>query len=211
MNVMTIDFDIILHWSLNIYNNSVGSDEDNISDLLKENPNAYFTPRCDFGLYEYLTSFLIKCIKILPKDNIKFIEDHDEVVELFDPTLDIIKPTEKFKIYNIDFHHDIAYDEDDIDEAIEEIDCGNWIKYLFENYPNFESYIWINTSESLDYDDEYSPLLKKVFTQNINKYNLDALVKKIDYLYICKSPEWVPIDIQFLYEVWKDIYEEFTK
>lgn len=54
MNIVTIDFDIIMHWSLNIYNDFV-SDEENISSILSKNKNANFIPHVDLGLYYYLT------------------------------------------------------------------------------------------------------------------------------------------------------------
>ena len=209
MNIVTIDFDIIMHWSLNIYNDFV-SDEENISSILSKNKNANFIPHVDLGLYYYLTQFIIKCIKKLPKDHIFFIDDHDGVVDLFDTNL--IKPMENFTIFNIDFHHDIAYDEDDIKNKINDLDCSNWVKYIYEHYKHyFNQYIWINSEESADYDDYHSFFSKKMIIHNINQYNLDALVQSADVLFICKSEEWVPTEQQFLYDVWENIYNEFAK
>jgi hypothetical protein len=81
---------------------------------------------------------------------------------------------------------------------------------LFETQSNFKQYIWINTNESLEYDEPYK-YDKKMVIHNINQYNLDALVKTTDYLFVCKSSEWIPINESFLYTVWEDMYEEFTK
>lgn len=203
MNIVTIDFDIIMHRSINLYNDLV-DDEDTISVILQENNEAHFIPNPDLFLYNYLTNYVAKCFKKLPKDHIFFIDDHDEVTELFNTKF--ANDLDKFNIFNIDFHHDIAYDENDFSENIEEADCGNWVKYLFDKYPNnFKQYIWIKAKESLNFDRPMS-FSKKIITYNIDKYNLDALLKSTDFLFLCKSEPWVPLEEQQLYELWKDLF-----
>ena len=53
--------------------------------------------------------------------------------------------------------------------------------------------------------------LIKVFTHNIKKYNLEALVKSTDILFICRSIPWVPREEQQLYETWKDLIDFLYK
>ena len=52
---------------------------------------------------------------------------------------------------------------------------------------------------------------RKVFTHNIKKYNLDALVKSTDILFICRSIPWVPLEDQQLYDTWKDLIDFLYK
>ena len=210
MNIVTIDFDIIMHRSVNLYNDLV-DDETTIQSILNDNTEAHFIPNPDLQLYNYLTQFVIKCTKKLSQENIIFIDDHGEVSQLF--TSGRVKPDEDFNIFNIDFHHDIAYDDIDIEKRIKEIDCGNWVKYIAERYPNFKQYIWIKAKESGEVDKIRfgTSIVKKIVEQDIQKYNLDALVKSTDILLLCKSIPWVPEEEIALYNTWKDIVDFLYK
>ena len=211
MNIVTIDFDIVMHRSIGLYNDLV-DDDNTIQTILDDNKESHFIPNPDLFLYNYLTNYILNCTKKLSKDKIIFIEEHHEVLNAFNTGL--IKNNENFNIFNIDFHHDIAYNDEDIDSKIEELDCGNWVKYLFEHYPqNFNQYIWINTDESGDANNDNfgMSINRKVFTHNIKKYNLEALVKSTDILFICRSIPWVPREEQQLYETWKDLIDFLYK
>lgn len=208
MNIVSIDFDIIMHRSINIYNDLV-DDETSIQNILDENKEACFIPRSDLFLYNYLTNFILKCCQKLSKDNIIFIDDHHQIVDYFDSG--VIQGDNDFNIFNIDFHHDIAYSEGDVENKVEELDCGNWIKYLFEHYSdNFKQYVWINTEESSTIDDRLMTF-DRIYTYNIKKYNLDALIKSADILFICKSVPWVPLEEQQLYDTWIDTVDFLYK
>ena len=68
--VLTIDFDILMHQSINIYN-----DYDNdVNEFLLDFPFINQLP-IDLELYENLTNFLLQ----IPKNKIVFIKDHDEI------------------------------------------------------------------------------------------------------------------------------------
>lgn len=206
MNIVTIDFDIIMHPSLNLYNNLI-DDENTIQSILLANKDANFVPNSDLFLYDYLTEYVLKCLKRLPENRVFFIDDHNDVLDLFEEEN---FPREEFNVINIDFHHDIAYDDEDVEHMIEEADCGNWVKYLFENNPKFKQYVWVKSEESLEYEPEWI-FKKRVNVHDIKKYNLDSLAKTTDYLFLCRSPEWVPLKEQQLYETWINIVDYFYK
>lgn len=210
MNIVTVDFDIVMHRSLNIYNDLV-DDDTTIQVILNDNKDAHFVPNSDLYLYNYLTNFVLKCAKKLTSDKIIFIDSHEEVLQFFETGG--VKPEESFNVFNVDFHHDIAYSEEDMTGILQEADCGNWVKYLFNHYTNFNQYVWINTEESGDADNPSfgTYINKKVITYDIKKYNLDALVKSVDVLYLCRSDPWVPAEEQQLYESWKDIIDYYYK
>lgn len=204
MNIVTIDFDIVMHWSIQFYNDLL-DDDTTIESIMSENPHANFIPNIDLYLYKYITEYILQCISRLPKDRIKFIESHEEVTDFFEGV------DQKFNIFNIDHHHDIAYDKDDIENEIEELTCGNWVKYLFEKYgSNFQEYIWIYDEESIHFEGNI-PFKRKISKYNIKEYNLYNLAKTTDYLFICKSTPWIPSNEQNLYSIWELIVDYFYK
>ena len=124
----------------------------------------------------------------MPQNKIIFIDDHDEVATYIENNI-----KGNFNIINIDFHHDIAYTEDDQDGPVEELDCGNWVKYLLENQRQyFKEYIWVNSDESGEYEANLPFSKKQMSIHNINLYSLESLAKTTEYLFLCKSEPWVP-------------------
>ena len=113
-----------------------------------------------------------------------------------------------FFLYNVDFHHDIAYDEDEIKGSVEIVDCGNWVKYLFQKYKDlFNKYVWIKTKESEDYD--YTNFFSRRFkTEDIDRFDFHSLSKKTDLLVICMSPAWVPHEQLELFKLWQKLFEQ---
>ena len=204
MNIVTIDFDIIMHKSLKFYNDLVDEDENTIQSMLNSSPDCGFIPISDLPLYNYLTNYINKVVQQLPKNKIIFIDSHNDVADIIDA--DVLNIGDKeFNIFNLDFHHDIAYDEDDKKNRFDECNCGNWVKYLFEHYDNFKEYIWIKTEESVNYDGR-NYFVNKIRSYDVKKYNLEALAKSTDVLFLCKSEPWVPLEELFLYDLWKDLF-----
>ncbi len=187
MNILTIDFDIIMHWDINLYNDSVG-EEVTIQDILNNCPNSSFTPQPDHFLYKYLTNFLNTYHKKYPDKKIYFIKSHEEI---YKEHKDLF-PAEE--VYNIDQHHDLGYDD------AEFMTCGNWAKVLYYK-KDIKKYIWIYTDESDQYDHYF-----RFDKFNINVFNIDSLLDKVDCIVICKSPEWVPDDAMQLCDLWEDLF-----
>ena len=70
------------------------------------------------------------------------------------------------------------------------------------------SYTWIKNETSILPPDD----LKKISFQNYNLENFDILsIPKIDELYICLSPEFVPPYHHPLFFIWVNIYSAFYK
>lgn len=110
-------------------------------------------------------------------DSIMIADSHKHIYEFIEENYlgDCIDVT------NIDFHHDL-YGMNNIGR--QEVDCGNWMVKLFDEYDC--TYAWINQSDSdksVD-NDEFC---------KINEINIEKIKnEKFDLLYICKSSIWSP-------------------
>lgn len=87
---------------------------------------------------------------------------------------------DKLEVTNIDFHHDL-YGINDMKRN--EVDCGNWMSKLFENYDC--EYNWISQKDS---DKELHSNIYEI--KQLNFENL--LSMDFDLLFICKSSIWSP-------------------
>lgn len=131
MNIVSIDFDIIMAPSIEFYNNNV-RDRTLFDNPLLKVCNA------DLEHYRRLTDWLIKNKK---ENNVIIIKSHERIVNYIDNPDDIV--------INIDHHHDLGYkflENTCLDES--KIDCGNWAEYLLSN-KLIKKYIWINNENSI--------------------------------------------------------------
>lgn len=120
MNVLSIDFDIIMAPSINLYNNMVPGT--NWDDLLKSLPNLTTTP-ADLNIYSRLLRYLLRTID---KTSSIFIGYSHSFIQ------DYLKNDNDLTITNIDHHHDIFYDIKDKDKKLEECNCADWVKYFHD-------------------------------------------------------------------------------
>ena len=137
------------------------------------------------------------------KASIKFINGHNEMIKIIDNEV-----KEPFTLYNVDFHHDIAYDEYDVSNTVEDVDCGNWVKHLFEKYgPKFLRYNWIRPKEATSYK-EYSPFSRKIEEHMLDRFDFHGLSKNTDILVLCKSEPWVPHEQLELFKIWELLFAQ---
>ena len=189
--IVTIDFDIIMAPSINLYNNLVPS----ISwEKLEEDP--YFKLLKIDGIhYQKIVNYIIKCMFSISKERIHFIEDHGQAVRYIKEKCDLI---------NIDHHHDIGYGENlDIQEMPT---CANWAYYLYKNNL-INSYTWINNNNSEQISLE-EKLQIPTTTYDLHTFNLDSL-KIPNELIICLSEPWTPPYIRPLFYTIMDICNRY--
>jgi hypothetical protein len=186
MNLVTIDFDIIMAPSIESYNNQVSTSRP-IEKIKEDFP---FLPEfpADLYIYEYLTRYILSVAKQNKK--IYFIDDHSEVVQFFE--------TPPYSLYNIDHHHDIGYNWG------ASRDCGNWVRFLWKE-GKITSYTWINDENS----QKAPKRIQKYLTEekNIRETNLELLAPETDVLVLCASYEWVPPLYHPLFLAWKTMIE----
>lgn len=191
-NIVTIDFDIIMAPSIELYNNFINesfSVEDiaiNINDLIKYS-NA------DLNKYSYITMYLFHLFNFLSEENIHFVFDHDQVY-------DYIKEGYSYNIFNIDHHHDCGYPG-----ANSTLYCGNWVIKIDENNA-LNKYLWIANENSSPFPEDLS--FDKYEKVLLNDYNLFEIPNP-DLLVICASFAWIPIQFVPLFHMWIDFYNTY--
>lgn len=87
-------------------------------------------------------------------------------------------PKQKLSIVNVDMHHDCFNDNP-------ELDCGNWISHIYNNYSNV-SVNWIARELSFD---TYGLSTKNFPVETTFDKIKDA---EFDAIFICRSDAWLP-------------------
>lgn len=183
--IVTIDFDIIMAPSIYLYNDDV---PDIPWDYLLNNPyepNLHLL-RIDAEYYQRIFQYIIEVSNNIKAEQIHFVEDHGQVVSFV---------KERSDIYNIDFHHDIAY-EDDGELLIDEIPtCANWVYYLNKK-GLLNSYTWLKAKNRGDAPPDQVKVKYKI--ANFDDFDLTPLLNP-DEVIIALSEPWVPPYLRALY------------
>ena len=172
--ILTIDFDILMHNSIELYNNHSSGD---VNTFIQDFPFLSYLP-IDLEFYFNILTFITH----FDSNKIIFINDHQEVI-------DYVPENEKVHLINIDHHHDVNYDNDNWDEEIETLNCGNWVKALWDKGA-LEDYTWIADNKSLFPPPEAIHYITK--QKYIDDLDLEESFIDVDLIIICLSPEWIP-------------------
>ena len=180
INILSVDFDWIMEPCIELYNNSI-KETTPLDDVLKTSPGINIHP--DYKKYYILVKLLNNICKDLPKENIQIVDHHPQIVDC------IINwnINDKYRIYNIDHHHDCGYGVDDSAGVMEQgLQCGNWVHYC----TNLRKYVWINNknSDTILPEEITSAIPNYHYTYDINILNY----VKFDYVFLCLSPAWIP-------------------
>lgn len=202
VNVVTIDFDIIMAPSIESYNHWI--DENCfIDDIVNDFP-FFNDAMADLDIYTHLTKFILRACKIMPTENVHFIFDHQRVLDC------VANIDDKINLINIDHHHDLGYAVENWNLPVEGVGCGNWVKRMYE-IKDINSYIWIrNTTSDSNYppeDAERKFLTDTFFIQDWYE-DLEKIAEVTDVLIICASFSWVPERYRGLFYNWKTMCEE---
>lgn len=195
INIVTIDFDIIMSPSINFYNDII-SEGDGLDDSTYPIVNTF---PADLNRYEYLTRFICAA-RESAKDNIYFISTHQNIEKY----LKNLPKDEEYHLYNIDHHHDVGYDIN-FKIPLMSAGVGDWVKYCKDN-KYIQKYTWIKNDNSNEIENGAKKYIDEII--DINKINLMKLVKETDILIICGSLEWVPPIYHPLFSTWQTILEE---
>ena len=191
-NILTIDFDIIMWPSVELYSKLPDSPWEEKLNRFPTLNNCII----DYELYYQLTKLIVRLSKKVKKENIYFITDHDEIIKYL--SLD-----DSYNVLNIDHHHDWYYDKKDA-IVVQNLNCGNWVKYLNENFI-LNNYLWVDSPNSMIEKELENIQIFKCFS--IMDFDFDNIEMTPDFLFISLSPAWVPPYIAPLFNAWKSICE----
>lgn len=186
MDVLSIDFDIIMAPVIEYYNNMVPRKD--WEQIQNENPGM-ITPKADLHHFNFIIQLLEKHLN--NTDNLYIAFNHKKII-------DFLENEESFSIINIDHHHDLGYEPLDeiVEETLKKPNCGNWAKYLFD-VNKLNKYIWIKNINSIEnYKDsiQQNPEKYQFATKDLQDSDTKEMLLniKFDKIFLCLSPEWVP-------------------
>jgi len=205
--ILSIDFDIIMAPSIELYNDYAFAETDPAelwADLEAEYQFEFYDKLQFDETILYGITDLLKHFKDKP---IYFITDHDEVVDILkkSPNYNI----DIYNIYNVDFHHDFWYDKLAFNEILQqdEYNCGTWLGYLYLT-KKLSSVTWVKALHS-------DAMSFRPYGNDNCKINLESIrniekLKDIDFdeVYFCLSPQWIPPRYVIFYNLIKQLLEE---
>lgn len=188
MNILSIDFDIIMAPDIQLYNDFVP--EKDWDELMRFPQMALIRP--NFFIYNKITTFLLNVLRNKPKCFL--IQDHGMAGNI------IASLNEKSNIFNIDHHHDIQYDGP---KAEEKLTCANWVKWIY-NRNLLENYYWIGDFQSKDCKYDVDFIINKYLIEDftLDYFNFDVII-------LCLSEPWIPPQVRELFFLWCNILKEY--
>lgn len=183
MNVLSFDFDIIMAPDINLYNPLVGPSKDNsrtVEKIMEDFPLLKGC-RADLNHYQKLLTYILDVVKELKVQDIRISFSHEDIKN-------VLKDCSDVHMYNIDHHHDLGYPQPEEEESEDICTCANWADYYF-NDNTIIDYIWIKNGNSNEHPEYKTDLRVKSF--DLGEFDLNQL-PKMDKIFICLSPEWVP-------------------
>ena len=212
--ILSIDFDIIMSPIIQLYNDLVTP-----YDNRERNWDEIFYVRkienllsFDKEIYEKINKILLECFN--QKKKIYIGRDHSSLLSVIAEYIKNKEINGPMEIINIDHHHDIYYNEDQIKNFTfyNYPCCGSWAGYL-DNLNLLKKYYWINNSTSLDFFplDNRDFLLNNLEITNIKDFEISSY-DNIDFIYFCSSLSYIPpqYDDLFLFTL-KLLIEEKEK
>ena len=183
-NIITIDFDIIMAPSIELYNHIVCA-QISVNSIANCNSLMKYC-NADLEIYKIISFYLFKLFEDLKEENIHFIFDHHQI-------WNYLEENTIYNVYNIDHHHDYGYPD-----ANPELYCGNWVLKMEESN-KLNKYIWITDySSDLFPNEKYERIL-------LSDIDLNDLPKP-DELIICASFQWIPEQFFPLFDFWLIFY-----
>lgn len=191
MNVLSVDFDIIMAPDINLYNTWVNAAPETNEkgeqmpprtvDVLAKDYPMLNGCRADLHHYQKIVNAILTILPGLKVEDIRVSYNHEDIKY-------VLENLEEADVYNIDHHHDMGYMAPDGNlEEPPVCSCANWVQY-FKSKGIIKNYTWIKNENS-----ELNPMVEEN-AQLVNLISVELLeiLPRIDKLFICLSPEWTP-------------------
>lgn len=205
MNVLSIDFDIIMAPDIELYNGMVSTSPDgsrSIEQRIKEHP-LLGGCRADLKHYQKLIPYVLKVCQNLNVEDIRVSFSHEDIKNLLDGLNDV-------HVFNIDHHHDLGYPQPNrkIEEEESRCSCANWAEYYI-NRNIISKLTWLNNTNS----SSIPPHWENDGRIDVQTYQTTSLenLPHMDKLFICLSPEWTPSTYHPLFYLMLDLINKEKK
>lgn len=183
MNILSIDFDIIMAPDINLYNNLVSPSEDgmrNITKLAEDHPLLQGC-RADLGHYQRIVEILMNVIYGMGVEDIRISYSHEDIKN-------VLNDLSNVTVYNIDHHHDLGYPNfNNVEES--GCTCANWGDFYLKN-GTIGKLVWLKNNNSEMHEDYQNDSRVKFI--NFGDFDFKKNSVHFDKLFMCLSPEWVP-------------------
>lgn len=183
MNVLSIDFDIIMAPDIELYNHFV-DDQNTVQSLTEGYPILNYS-RADLNHYVKLVHLILNTTKDLGIEDIRVALSHEDIKNVLNDCHDV-------KVFNIDHHHDCGYVPREKDKP-NDCSCANWVRFFMDK-DIIKECVWLKNSNSTKIPEESEfQFDDKLIEMNLHEVdNLISKIGKVDKLFLCLSPEWVP-------------------
>ena len=200
--IISIDLDICMSPYCGIYNQYVDPQEDKIYnwEKIKDQINInHFSPNLDY--INLINKIIENYYQTVDKIYIGY--DHSSILNVIEKEKNNLSYPYLFDVYNIDYHHDISYSENQENLVINQkiADCGCWVGFL--NYYNcINNYNWYYGIGS-EYDIKG---LKEIslnpinFKKEIFNSNFHMDLKDVKILFHSTSDPWIPTNCFYFIE-----------
>lgn len=206
MNVLSIDFDIIMAPDINLYNPLVSPspEGDRTIDSLIERYPHLMGCRADLKHYQVLLNYIINNIETIDVERIRVANNHEDIKHILDLCEDV-------HVFSVDHHHDLGYPipSDVPEEEANMCTCANWGKVFLDN-GTITKFTWINNMNSENPQVIDIAKDNRIEVKDLGNVILDEL-PPMDYIFLCLSPEWVPSQYHPLFYGLLDIINKLKR
>lgn len=177
MRILSIDFDYFVDTDMNTRLMYFPDGNDNLSiEMNKFIWDIHYRDKEDLKNIGIIKDYDTMCefLNTLKTGRFLYADSHREIEKFFSE----IRPDEDLELINVDFHHDMFV------TGGNELDCGNWLRFLVELKPDAKI-TWIRREDS-DTDSLFGEF----------PYNHTSDISKVhgefDLVFICFSSPWSP-------------------
>lgn len=203
-NILSVDFDCIMYPCIQLYNDHVFTKENATQtwNNLKYRYDIMAHISYDANVLAMISKAMLTAL--LHGARFTGIQNHEEILD--HPNVKKwIKNNERIRVFNIDHHHDLGYNDDKLDELMNHdvYDCTNWVEWLYRK-GHLEEYTWVkspNSDTGFSKDFNVNMVSYQEFEKEIGKLKGG----NIDEIFFCLSPQWVPYEYHHLYKLISDM------
>lgn len=203
MNVLSIDIDFITSNYADQITGGVSQPHIKWWNFFRFENSKDINNQINYDNLSFILDVFNSCVN--KNNEVMFAINHHSILSKLD------KIDENFDIINIDHHHDVLYNKDEIIdiEKFDVVNCGSWLWYLhIKNKIN--SYTWIKNKNSSIFNEgitnSENPKNYKSFFKDELPFNMKDI--NFDFIFVCLSPEFIMPDHWQYFHMLRNMYEQ---